>query len=105
MPDSFTEVTGESWFGRLFDSIKSVLFGLLLFFVSFIVLFWNEGRAVHTARSLEEGAAVVVSAAADAVNPSNDGKLVHVSGEATTTETLSDADFGVSAPAIRLERV
>jgi len=105
MPDSFSEVTGESWFGRLFDSIKSVLFGLLLFFVSFFVLFWNEGRAVHTARSLEEGAAVVVSAPADTVTPANDGKMVHVSGEATTTETLSDADFGVSAPAIRLERV
>ena len=105
MPDSFSEVTSESWFGRLFDSIKSVLVGLLFFLGSFILLFWNEGRAVHTARSLEEGAAVVVSVPADTVNASNDGKLVHVTGEATTSETLSDPQFGVSAPAIRLQRV
>ena len=105
MADTFSEVTSVSWFGRIWESIKSVLFGLLLFAVSFIVLFWNEGRAVHTAQSLAEGAAVVVSVPADSVNASNEGKLVHVTGDATTTETLSDPQFGVSVPAaIRLER-
>jgi hypothetical protein len=102
--DTFSEVTSVSWFGRIWESIKSVLFGLLLFVVSFIVLFWNEGRAVHTAQSLAEGAAVVVSVPADSVSASNEGKLVHVTGDATTTETLADAQFGVSAPAIKLER-
>jgi hypothetical protein len=104
MADSFTEVSSASWFGRIWDSIKSVLVGLVFFLGAFILLFWNEGRAVHTARSLEEGAAVVVSAPAEAVNAANDGKLVHVSGEATTSETLADAEFGVSTPAIQLRR-
>lgn len=102
--DSYTEVTEQSWFSRLLDSIKSVLFGIVLFLLAFPVLFWNEGRAVRTARSLEEGAGVVVSVSADRVDSANEGKLVHMTGEATTTETLSDPDFGVSSPAIRLER-
>ena len=102
---AFTETTSESWFGRIFESIKSVLLGLILFGVAFPILFWNEGRAVHTARSLEEGAAVVISVPADSVNPVNDGKLVHVTGDATTSETLTDPDFGVAVPAIHLERV
>jgi len=105
MADSFQEVTSESWFGRIWDSIKSVLVGIVLFLASFILLFWNEGRAVHTARSLAEGASVVASVPADAVNAANDGKLVHVTGEATTTEKLADSEFGVTVPAIRLERM
>jgi hypothetical protein len=102
--DSFTEVTEQSWFSRLFDSIKSVLLGIVLFVVAFPVLFWNEGRAVRTAKSLAEGASAVVSVSADAVNAANEGKLVHMTGEATTAETLSDPEFGVSAPAIKLKR-
>jgi hypothetical protein len=102
--DSFTEVTGQSWFSRLFDSIKSVLLGIVLFVVAFPVLFWNEGRAVRTAKSLAEGASAVASVSADTVNAANEGKLVHLTGEATTAETLSDPEFGVSAPAIKLKR-
>jgi hypothetical protein len=102
--DSFTEVTEQSWFSRLLDSIKSVLFGIVLFLVAFPLLFWNEGRAVRTAKSLAEGASAVVSVASDTVNPANEAKLVHMTGEATTTETLSDPEFGISVPAIKLER-
>jgi hypothetical protein len=47
----------------------------------------------------------VVSVPADRVDASNQGKLLHVSGEATTSETLADPDFGVSANAIHLRRV
>ena len=58
MPDSMTEVTSQSWFSRIVESIKSVLVGGAFFVLSFPVLFWNEGRAVRTAKSLEEGAGV-----------------------------------------------
>lgn len=102
--DSFTEVTEQSWFSRLFESIKSVLVGIVLFVAAFPLLFWNEGRAVRTAKSLAEGASAVVSVSADTVNAANEGKLVHMTGEATTAETLSDPEFGVSAPAIKLKR-
>jgi Transmembrane protein 43 len=104
MADSFTETTSQGWLSRLMESIKSVLVGLVLFVLAFPLLFWNEGRAVRTAQSLEEGAGVVVSVAAATVEPGNEGRLVHLSGEATTTETLADPEFGVRANAIKLTR-
>ena len=105
MSDNFTEVTSQGWGSRLLESIKGVLVGAAFFLGSFPLLWWNEGRAVKTAKSLEEGAGAVISVASDRVDTGNQGKLVHVSGQATTSETLSDPEFGISVPAIRLERV
>src|SRR5689334_3876368 len=68
------------------------------------VIFWNEGGAAKTQAGLAEGAAAVVSASPDKVDPANEGKLVHVVGQATTGETLSDPLLHVSTPAIRLKR-
>lgn len=103
--DSYTESTSESWFGRMGDSIKGILVGLVLVVIAFPVLFWNEGRAVQTAKTLEEGGKAVVSVSADKVDPSNAGKLIHVAAKATTDATLKDPMFSVSAPALKLKRV
>jgi len=102
--DSYTEITSRSWGGRITDSIKGLVLGGLLVLIALPVLWWNEGRAVETARSLEEGAGIVVSSAADAVVPGDDGKLVHVSGLAQTEEWLRDPVFGIRANAIKLQR-
>jgi hypothetical protein len=102
--DSFTETTSTSWFSRIGQSIAGVLFGLVLIIGSAVLLFWNEGRAVQTARSLAEGQGLVVDVDAARVDSGNDGKLVHVSGELKTTAPLSDPDLGVSATAARLVR-
>jgi hypothetical protein len=99
-----TVVTHQSWFGRIRESFKSFVIGLAMFIAAFPILFFNEGRAVRTEKSLEEGQGAVISVSADAVNPANEKKLVHLSGAATTTETLADAEFGVSANAIKLRR-
>jgi hypothetical protein len=101
---TFTEVTEESWIGRLGKSIAGVGFGIALFLIAFPLLWWNEGRAVQTYKSLSEGAGAVVSAAVDRVDAANDGKLVHVTGLATTAETLSDPTFGISVQALKLDR-
>ncbi len=101
---AYTEVTTESWGSRLGSSIKSVLVGLVLFVISFPLLFWNEGRAVQTAKSLSEGAAAVVSVPADKVDALKEGRLVHTSGLATTDEVLKDPAFNVSAKALKLSR-
>ncbi len=104
--DSVTDVKHEGWGSRILESIKGVLVGLLLFVVSFPVLFLNEGRAVHRARDLEEGRGAVVEANAAAVDPSQEGKLVHLTGEATAQGALQDAELGPTAPgALRLRRV
>ncbi|MFM9067085.1 MAG: TMEM43 family protein, partial [Planctomycetota bacterium] len=102
--DSFTTVTRESWFSRLKNSFLGVLFGILMFLGSFVVLWWNEGRSVHTAQALVELKNSVVTIEADHVEPQNEGKPVHLSGSATTERTLTDDLFGISAQAIKLRR-
>ncbi len=44
MPDQFTDVTTTGYGGRIVNSIKGVVIGLILFVVSFGLLYWNEGR-------------------------------------------------------------
>lgn len=101
---SITETTSIGWGSRLMESIKGVIVGLVLFLAAFIVLFWNEGRAVKTHKGLQEGASSVVSVSADKVDATNEGKLVHLTGEAITEETLTDPMFNVSVTAIKLSR-
>jgi hypothetical protein len=104
MADEFTDITSQSWGSRLLDSIKGILFGIILIPISIILLFWNENRAVTTAKGLKEGAAAVVSIQPSPVVPANEQKLVHLSGEATTAEVLHDPMFAVGAAGIRLTR-
>jgi hypothetical protein len=99
-----TEVTSQSWGGRIKESIKGFIIGLGLFVAAFPVLWMNEGRAVRTEKSLKEGQGAVVSVPSDAVNAANEHKLVHMSGQATTAETLTDPDFLVAQNAIKLRR-
>ncbi|MCY2994909.1 MAG: hypothetical protein NTY19_44665 [Planctomycetota bacterium] len=61
MSDSFSEVTSQSWFSRLGNAIKGVLLGIILFVVAFPLLWWNEGRAVKTAKGLKEAGGAVVA--------------------------------------------
>ena len=104
MSDSFREVTSVSWFGRIKRAVGGVVFGLLLVVLMVIGLFWNEGRAVQTARSLAEGSGAVVSVGTERVDAANDGKLVHVSGPVTASDGLADPDFGIAAQGLRLSR-
>jgi len=99
-----TETTTISWGSRIGSSIKGVLVGAVLFILGFPVLFWNEGRAVKATKTNEEGASSVVEADVAKVDPSQNGKLVHVIGDATTADVLSDATYGVSETAFCLSR-
>jgi hypothetical protein len=99
-----TDVTSQSIFGRIGNSIVGMLFGFALFFGSIILLFWNEGRAVATAKSLREGAATVIDVPADNINSANESKLIHVTGETAVTAALQDPIFNISEKALRLRR-
>ena len=79
-------------------------FGLFLVVVAPIVLFFSETDAVNVARSLDEGARLVVEGDPNRVDPANEGRLVHVSGELKTTARLTDPDFAMSAEAALLVR-
>ncbi|XP_027052697.1 transmembrane protein 43-like, partial [Pocillopora damicornis] len=81
------------------------LFGILLVIVSFPVLYWNEGRAVQTALSLDEGLRQVVHIHdIDQISSEYQDKLVHLSGSLQTDRVLSDSDYGIAVKAARLRR-
>lgn len=101
---SYREVTTVSWFERLKRSVGGIVIGLALIVGMVVLLFWNEGRAVTTARSLAEGAGIVVSVGTDAVDPAREGNLVHVTGPVETEHKPLDAEFGIQATGIRLVR-
>lgn len=104
MADSFSVTSNTSWFGRIGKSIGGIFFGLILLLVGVVLLFWNEGRAVQTYKSLKEGQGIVVNVESGKVDPANDGKLVHLNGDAVTDGVLLDEDFGVATDALRLRR-
>ncbi len=96
MPDTFTTTTRTSYGSRLGSSLKGIFGGFVIFLIGFPVLVWNEGRSVKRARALNEGEKSVVAIAADAVDPVNEGSLVHFSGRAVTAAVLADPVFGVT---------
>jgi len=104
MADKVTVRTTTGYGQRIGNAIGGILAGIIFVVVAFPLLFWNEGRSVKTYRSLKEGARIVVPVAADAVSGANEGKLVHLSGQAITPDTLRDPVFGVAANAIKLFR-
>jgi len=104
MTDTFSETTTKGWGSRIGDSIKGVFFGVVLIVLACIGLFWNEGRAVQTAKSLAEGAGLVLDITSTSVDPANEGKLVHVTGDMKASIRPNDAEFGVSADGLRLVR-
>src|SRR5579872_4130337 len=98
------QIETTSWGSRLGKSLVGALFGVVLFLIAFPLLIWNEYNSVQTIRALEEGSGQCMSVAADKVDDGNQGKLIHTTGQATTTETLKDDPFGVSANALLLKR-
>jgi len=104
MSDTYTEVTRQSWGGRIKNSFKGIVVGITMVALAFWLLWWNEGRSVRRYKSLKEGAGAVISVNATPVNPAHEGKLVHFTGQTETPRLLTDPDFGISADAIHLER-
>jgi len=86
------------------NTTAAIAFGFFLLFAAFPMLFWNEGRAVKTARALEVGVKKVISVPVDSVDTTNDAALVHLSGQVVTNEILSDEALGISVNAIKLRR-
>ena len=100
----FTEVTRRGWGGRMKNSFGGIIFGFILSAAAVFMLFWNEGRAVKRYKDLKEGAGAVISIVADKIDPANEGKLVHLTGNTTTSAPVSDPEFGIAEKAIKLLR-
>ncbi len=85
MPDQFKEVLTTSYGGRIAQSFKNILFGLVMFVISFGVLFWNEGRydlSILAKKSVEINASTV--------NQSLDNSLIALTSNISTTENIND---------------
>lgn len=89
--------------------------GLLLVFVS-LVFWWFyflqpdsvtgdiRNFVAESTESLAVGSRIVVKISANSVEPSFDGKLVHLSGEAFSDEAIIDPAFGISSKSLGLKR-
>lgn len=102
MADTFTEVTYQSWGSRMSSSIGGVCIGVLLFFGSGGLLFWNEGRAVKRQADLDEGRGIYVDigfvSSDSVIDTTKNGNLVYVFGELNSNNsTLYDELFGLDA--------
>ena len=98
------ETVTTSWFERVKKSAAGMGAGLALVGSMTGFLFWNEGRTVQSARSLAEGAGLVVPVAASPRDAVHDGQLIHVSGMVTAPTPLVDPEFGLQAPGLVLQR-
>ena len=102
---AYQEVTTTNYGQRLSGSFKGIGTGILLFIAGTALLWWNEGRAVKTTTMLNEAEGVAVHVeSVEKVDPSLEGKLIHATAQAQTTESLMEDRFGINAVAIGLER-
>jgi len=96
MPNTFTTTSTQGFGSRIMSSFVGLLLGPVLVIGAIWLLGWNEGRAVQAIRGLAEAQSILVESPPSAVNPANDGKLVHVVGQATATAAVDDSDLGLT---------
>ncbi|MBR6962789.1 MAG: TMEM43 family protein [Prevotella sp.] len=102
---AYQETTTTGYGTRLKNSLGGIGTGLLLFVAGTALLWWNEGRAVKTDKMLNEAEGVTVEMEdVSKIDPEFEGKLVHATAFANTTDSLSDPNFNVGATAIGIQR-
>lgn len=102
---AYTETSRTSYGKRLGNSLGGIFTGIILFIAGTILVWWNEGRAVKTSKMLKEAQGQVVEMVdISTVDPAFEGKLIHATGFANTTDSLFDSQFKVGARAIALKR-
>jgi hypothetical protein len=86
---AYQEVTTTGYGTRVGNSFKSIGTGFVLLIAATALLWWNEGRAVKTAKMLEEaGSAYVEMPNPDKKDASLDGELICGTAMATTEDSL-----------------
>lgn len=107
-PNQHKRVSAQSSPGfleRLGETAGGTVTGVGLFFLSIYVLFTNEGRALQTASSLNEGLSQVVSLGPfPSLDLQNNNRLVHLSSQLHTSQPLHDPNYGIAVQAVKLRR-
>jgi len=90
MPESFTETNKISYGKNIMNSFTGALVGLIIFLLSFVILWKNEGHNVEQIAKANYIDKTAIEISADNIDRANDNKLVQVSGNAITDSTLTD---------------
>lgn len=99
MTNNRVEVTRRNWGQRILASIKGVLFGLLLFFAAFVVIWQTEGRT-DMSRIAEQSTPI----SAASINSDTEGQLVAANGRLTSSDPIGDPAYLSAGEYIQLER-
>ena len=102
---AYTETTTTGYGKRVTGSLKGILTGFLMIIIGTVLLWWNEGRAVKTAKSIKNAVEQTTPVASlDNYDQSLNGQMICASGFAKTDDYVSDPYFGIGETAIRIER-
>jgi hypothetical protein len=88
--DQFTEVTTVGYGKKLVNSLVGILFGVLMFLGSFVVIYLNEGRIDYASLAKK---AVPIEADKANTDASLKGKLVAAFGRLDSDESIGDGLF------------
>ena len=101
MPNQFTTTTTTGYGNRIANSFVGVFLGILLFFGSFVVLYWNEGRVdlSNIAKT-----AIEINSSSLSTDPSLNGKLVSTTGIVGSNDNIGDNLFLNSGNFIAVKR-
>lgn len=102
---AYQEVNRTSYGKNVGNSFKGILTGLVMVIVATVLIFWNENRAIKNYKAIGRAQdACVEMPDLNTVSPEFEGKTVHCTGVASTTENLVDEIFGVQANALCIKR-
>jgi len=102
---AYTEKTTIGYGSRLKNSLGGIGTGFILLVAATVMLWWNEGRAVKTAKMLEEAEGVAVHMPdVNVYDPEFEGQLIHANGTVITQDSLIDPDFNVGVTGMFLSR-
>jgi hypothetical protein len=101
---SYRRTQGQSAAGKVGNSLAGLCIGPVFLFFGCALLWYNEGVAIKTHRSLNEALDAVVYMKAAEFNPSTDGKLIHTTHKVSVDGPAVDDTFGLSRDSISLSR-
>lgn len=105
MADSISVTSHHSYGSRVGNSLKAILWGIILVWVSIRLLAWNEKNYVEQKAALKEWASIVQEATNDQIDSTLEWSEIHVSWETSSNaEALKDSTFWVVTDNLKLKR-
>ena len=105
MADRVSVTSHHSYGSRVWNSLKAILWWIILVWASIWLLSWNEKNYIEQKAALKEWAEVVQETTIDQINSELEWKEIHVSGETSSTdEVLKDSTFWVITDNLKLKR-